>query len=88
MKAKSKDIPDCFIRDVCRATTAVPTFFAPYYFTSMTDDGVTREFNMVDGGVCANNPVGLSCRNIVWRIVSIYFDVNWLVFKPQYNVVY
>lgn len=56
-KAISKQIPDCFIRDVCRATTAAPTYFAPYYYTSITDEGERIEFNLVDGGVAANNPV-------------------------------
>lgn len=68
-KVKSKEIPDCYIRDVLRASTAAPTYLAPYYFTSVAGDGVKREFNMVDGGICANNPVGFS---YTYRLVALH----------------
>jgi patatin-like phospholipase/acyl hydrolase len=40
------------LRDVCRATSAAPTYFEPANITSL--GGVTSTF--VDGGVFANNP--------------------------------
>lgn len=64
-QAKSKQIPDCYIRDVCRATTAAPTYFPPYYFTSTSEDGEKWEFNMVDGGVSANNPAFIAVSELL-----------------------
>lgn len=64
-QAISKQIPDCFIRDVCRATTAAPTYFAPYYYTSITDEGERIEFNLVDGGVAANNPAFIAVSELL-----------------------
>ncbi|KAG0567202.1 hypothetical protein M758_7G162200 [Ceratodon purpureus] len=64
-QAKSKQIPDCYIRDVCRATTAAPTYFPPHYFTSTTEGGEKWEFNMVDGGVSANNPAFIAVSELL-----------------------
>lgn len=41
-----------FVRDVARATSAAPTFFAPAGIRSMD----TRDWALLDGGVFANNP--------------------------------
>ena len=44
------------LSEVCIATSAAPYYFPPYYFKTSAKD-----FNLVDGGVAANNPV--SCYN-------------------------
>lgn len=41
-----------FVRDVCRATSAAPTYFEPAQITSEYG----QVFTLVDGGVYANNP--------------------------------
>ena len=41
-----------YIRDVCRATSAAPTYFEPAKIKSLYD----QEFTLIDGGVYANNP--------------------------------
>lgn len=41
-----------FLRDVCRATSAAPTYFPPARITSLAGDVAT----LVDGGLFANNP--------------------------------
>ncbi|XP_059069600.1 patatin-like protein 2 [Cryptomeria japonica] len=43
--------------DVCLSTTAAPTYFPSHQFTTNSSDGKTQVFNLVDGGVAANNPV-------------------------------
>ncbi|KAF9661062.1 hypothetical protein SADUNF_Sadunf19G0028800 [Salix dunnii] len=44
---RSMDAP---LADVCRATSAAPYYFPPYHFKT------SKPFNLVDGGVAANNP--------------------------------
>jgi hypothetical protein len=45
------------VKDVCRATTAAPTFLPPVCFEPQTPPGNNRpQFNMIDGGIAANNP--------------------------------
>ncbi|NOX56020.1 MAG: patatin [Planctomycetes bacterium] len=50
--AKNSDAADFLLRDVCRATSAAPTYFEVAKVRSRT--GVS--FPLIDGGVFANNP--------------------------------
>ncbi|MFW5826587.1 MAG: patatin-like phospholipase family protein [Alkalispirochaeta sp.] len=43
---------DFYVRDVARATTAAPTYFAPAQVTSLAGN----TYSLVDGGLVANNP--------------------------------
>ena len=43
---------DYYLRDVCRATSAAPTYFPPARIASLAGEMAT----LVDGGLCANNP--------------------------------
>ena len=51
-KAKADPRRDYFLRDVCRATSAAPTYFPPARIQSLAGDTAT----FVDGGLFANNP--------------------------------
>ncbi|KAK6116252.1 hypothetical protein DH2020_050048 [Rehmannia glutinosa] len=42
---------DALLSDICISTSAAPTFFPPYYF-----ENKGSKFNLIDGGVVANNP--------------------------------
>lgn len=55
-QAKDKPLKNPLLSDVCIGTSAAPTFLPGHYFETK-HDGVTRSFNLVDGGVAANNPV-------------------------------
>ncbi|XP_024528889.1 patatin-like protein 2 [Selaginella moellendorffii] len=55
-EAKTNESKNAFLRDVVRGTTAAPTYLPPKYFQMPT--GV--EFNLVDGGLAANNPTFLA----------------------------
>ncbi|KAJ6761562.1 PATATIN-LIKE PROTEIN 2 [Salix koriyanagi] len=50
LKAKRDRSMDAPLADVCRATSAAPYYFPPYHFKT------SKPFNLVDGGVAANNP--------------------------------
>lgn len=49
---------DACLSDISIGTSAAPTFFPAYTFKTFDQGGRVREFNLVDGGVAANNPVG------------------------------
>ncbi len=44
------------LSDVCIGTTAAPTYLPAYKF-DIGADGPSNCFNLIDGGVAANNPV-------------------------------
>ncbi len=46
------DMYDFLVRDICRATSAAPTYFEAARITSL--DGTT--YSLIDGGIFANNP--------------------------------
>lgn len=50
--AKMQTVNDFFIRDICRATSAGPTYFEPKEIPSDTD----VPYVFIDGGVYANHP--------------------------------
>ncbi|KAF5766265.1 putative patatin-like phospholipase domain, Acyl transferase/acyl hydrolase/lysophospholipase [Helianthus annuus] len=60
---------DALLSDVCIATSAAPTYFPPHYFETSNADGTTREFNLVDGGVAANNPTQMAITHIMKEIL-------------------
>ncbi|URE20746.1 Patatin group A-3 [Musa troglodytarum] len=55
---ETKDTPlkDALLSDICIGTSAAPTYLPGHYFQTEDHQGGTREFNLVDGGVAANNP--------------------------------
>ncbi|KAK4755958.1 hypothetical protein SAY87_009715 [Trapa incisa] len=47
---------DAKLSDICIGTSAAPTYLPAHYFQTKDDTGVVRKFNLIDGGVAANNP--------------------------------
>ena len=57
-QAKKNHSLDALLSDICIATSAAPTYLPAHYFETKDEQtGEVREFNLIDGGVAANNPV-------------------------------
>ncbi|KAG6400666.1 hypothetical protein SASPL_137508 [Salvia splendens] len=56
-EVKNLDYKDVLLSDICIATSAAPTYFPPHSFTNVDGLGQCWDFNLIDGGVAANNPV-------------------------------
>ncbi|KAK2657419.1 hypothetical protein Ddye_010471 [Dipteronia dyeriana] len=55
--AKESTLKNARLADVCIGTSAAPTFFPAHYFETKDESaGETRTFDLIDGGVAANNP--------------------------------
>lgn len=48
----NNSIKNFYVKDVCRATSAAPTYFEPAQINSLYN----QQFTLIDGGVYANNP--------------------------------
>ncbi|XP_057817103.2 patatin-like protein 2 isoform X2 [Cryptomeria japonica] len=56
-QAKENPLKNPFLKDVCIATSAAPTFLPPHYFTIHDQSSASpRSFHLIDGGIAANNP--------------------------------
>ncbi|CAN6539952.1 unnamed protein product [Malus baccata var. baccata] len=57
---KRKPSYDALLSDICIATSAAPTYLPAHYFKTKDAAGRDKEFNLIDGGVAANNPTLLA----------------------------
>ncbi|URD93478.1 Patatin-like phospholipase [Musa troglodytarum] len=55
-KAKTDELMDAQLSDICISTSAAPTYLPAHYFKTKNHNGEVREFNLIDGGIAANNP--------------------------------
>ncbi|KAJ8500689.1 hypothetical protein OPV22_011241 [Ensete ventricosum] len=55
-KAKDDELMDAQLSDVCISTSAAPTYLPAHHFTTKNHKGEVLEFNLIDGGIAANNP--------------------------------
>ncbi|KAM0066868.1 putative peptidase C1A, papain, patatin-like phospholipase domain-containing protein [Helianthus debilis subsp. tardiflorus] len=57
---------DAKLSDICIATSAAPTYLPSHVFHYTDSEGkVLREFNLIDGGVAANNPAMVAVAEII-----------------------
>ncbi|CAK9224229.1 unnamed protein product [Sphagnum troendelagicum] len=64
-----------YVKDACRATTAVPILFPPAVVEEQVSadpkqPGRSEVFNVIDGGIAVNDPVGSSSSAVVEEQVS------------------
>ncbi|KAE8814161.1 Patatin group A-3 [Hordeum vulgare] len=53
---KHSPAKNALLSDIAISTSAAPTFFPAHYFETKDDKGEPRAFNLIDGGLAANNP--------------------------------
>ncbi|XP_059282210.1 patatin-like protein 3 [Lycium ferocissimum] len=58
------------LSDVCLGTSAAPTYFPAYYFETKNAQGEVHTFDLIDGGVAANNPTLLAITHISREIMT------------------
>ncbi|GLT92240.1 hypothetical protein SLE2022_100870 [Rubroshorea leprosula] len=70
-EVKRKPSLDALLSDICIATSAAPTYLPAHYFTTKNTVGeVIREFNLIDGGVAANNPTLVAMGEVTKEIIG------------------
>lgn len=67
---------DAQLSDICIGTSAAPTYFPAHYFT--TEE--THEFNLIDGGMVANNPTLVAVSEVTKQILRE--EAHFLDIKP------
>ncbi|KAG6387908.1 hypothetical protein SASPL_153103 [Salvia splendens] len=69
-EVKYRGYKDALLSDICIATSAAPTYFPPHSFTNADDSGQSWDFNLIDGGVAANNPTLVAVREVTKEVLS------------------
>ncbi|CAO2182037.1 unnamed protein product [Urochloa humidicola] len=68
-KARSDTLMDARLADVCIGTSAAPTVLPAHYFETVDyHTGASRSFNIIDGGLVANNPTLVAVSEITKQI--------------------
>ncbi|XP_073103939.1 patatin-like protein 2 isoform X2 [Elaeis guineensis] len=67
-EAKKEASKDALLSDICISTSAAPTYLPAHYFQTKDVDGKSRSFNLIDGGVAANNPTLLTLNEVTKEI--------------------
>ncbi|CAN6199832.1 unnamed protein product [Urochloa humidicola] len=68
--AKTMPLKNALLSDVCIGTSAAPTYLPAHFFQTKDEaTGKTRDFNLIDGGVSANNPTLLTINQITRKMI-------------------
>ncbi|XP_057975382.1 patatin-like protein 2 [Malania oleifera] len=80
-EAKKTPSLDARLADICIGTSAAPTYLPAFHFKNCDTDGNARTFNLIDGGVAANNPALVAMSQVTKQV----FDENPYFFpiKPM-----
>ncbi|XP_074570180.1 patatin-like protein 2 [Curcuma longa] len=65
---------DALLSDICISTSAAPTYLPGHYFETQDDQGNTKSFNLIDGGVAANNPTISAMSQVTKQILQSNTD--------------
>ncbi|XP_073103940.1 patatin-like protein 2 [Elaeis guineensis] len=79
-EAKKEASKDALLSDICISTSAAPTYLPAHYFQTKDVDGKSRSFNLIDGGVAANNPTLLALNEVTKEI--FLQNADFLPIKP------
>nr|GME20858.1 patatin-like protein 2 [Ipomoea batatas] len=80
-----KDSPEknAKLSDICIGTSAAPTYLPGHYFDTADASGGKVEYNLIDGGVAANNPTLVAISTVTQRMVAQ--DPNFLTSSTSSN---
>ncbi|KAG4934402.1 hypothetical protein JHK87_048404 [Glycine soja] len=75
MQIKNSPSLDAKLSDICISTSAAPTYLPAHNFNNQDSNGKVHEFNLIDGGVCANNPTLVAMNEVTKQIIKQNSDL-------------
>ncbi|CAN6478479.1 unnamed protein product [Victoria cruziana] len=67
---KTDSSKDALLSDICISTSAAPTYLPAHHFETKNEKGeILRSFDLVDGGVAANNPTLVALTEVSREMV-------------------
>ncbi|KAK8489370.1 hypothetical protein V6N11_082700 [Hibiscus sabdariffa] len=82
-----KKCPDlnALLSDICIGTSAAPTYLPAHYFETEDTDGKVKKFNLIDGGIAANNPALVAMGEVTKQINKGHSDFSSIEAASHYN---
>ncbi|CAA0814721.1 Patatin-like protein 2 [Striga hermonthica] len=74
LEAKKFPLLDPRLSDICISTSAAPTFLPGHEFVTRDQHGNVREYNLIDGGVAANNPTLIAINEVIKQMFGSRVD--------------
>ena len=76
---------DALLSDICIGTSAAPTYLPAHNFDTKDSTGKVRTFNLIDGGVAANNPV----ISLISKYIYIYitFEIFQIFLEESLSLI-
>ncbi|XP_056169581.1 patatin-like protein 1 [Syzygium oleosum] len=74
---------DAQVSDICISTSVAPTYLAVHYFGIVDEAGRAHEFNLIVGGMVANNPTLITISEVSKQILNE--DPDFFDIKPPMN---
>ncbi|KAL2252297.1 UNVERIFIED_CONTAM: Patatin-like protein 2 [Sesamum indicum] len=68
--AKEKAYRNANLSDICIGTSAAPTYLPAHYFETIDEGGKVTSYDLIDGGVAANNPTLIAISHISSGILA------------------
>ncbi|KAJ1396940.1 Patatin-like phospholipase domain [Sesbania bispinosa] len=85
-QVKRSPILDAKLSDICISTSAAPTYLPAHNFKNKDSKGEVHEFNLIDGGVCANNPSLVAMNEVTKQVIGE--NPDFFPIKPlEYDMV-
>ncbi|XP_066324279.1 patatin-like protein 1 [Miscanthus floridulus] len=75
-KVQNDTLKNAHLSDICISTSAAPTYFPAHFFKTEAADGRSREYQLVDGGVAANNPTMVAISMLTKEVHRRNLDFN------------
>ncbi|MFQ6639549.1 hypothetical protein Gotur_014451 [Gossypium turneri] len=69
-RVKEKPTLDALLSDICIGTSAAPTYLPAHYFKTQDNKGNVKDYNLIDGGVAANNPTLVAMGEVSKAIIN------------------
>ncbi|XP_042429875.1 patatin-like protein 3 [Zingiber officinale] len=73
-ESEENPLKNALLSGICISTSAAPTYLPGHYFETQDDQGTTKRFNLIDGGVAANNPTLSAISQVTKQILKSNTD--------------
>ncbi|XP_057777577.1 patatin-like protein 2 [Salvia miltiorrhiza] len=80
-EARKSALANAKLSDICISTSAAPTFLPGHKFATHDGKGSVRKYNLIDGGVAANNPALIAVAEVTKQMFDS--NVNFFHTRPS-----